>query len=281
VQRQYTGTAGRIENARVAVYLGYAAQRGHALIDRELYLPKSWTGDPARCQAAGIPGHLAFATKPQLARRMIERAVSARVPFAWVAADEAYGDNGPLRTWLEQQHIAHVLAIARRSSRPARKLTALWRMADDGRADCHQDRRFHALVLLATFASLRWGEVTALRRCDLDLDAGTVRVRAAFVERSTDEILLGPPKSRAGRRVVGIPKAIITALRDHLAVFVKPDAGALVFAGAKGGPMRATSTRCRPGRRPCGPSGPRAYMFMIFGTPATPSPRRAAPGSRI
>ena len=91
VQRQYTGTAGRIENAQVAVYLGYAAPRGHALIDRELYLPKSWTGDPARCEAAGIPGHAAFATKPQLASLMIERAVSARVPFAWVAADEAYG----------------------------------------------------------------------------------------------------------------------------------------------------------------------------------------------
>ena len=116
VQRQYTGTAGRIENAQVAVYLGYAAPRGHALIDRELYLPKSWTGDPARCEAAGIPGHAAFATKPQLARLMIERAVSARVPFAWVAADEAYGDNGPLRTWLEAA--AHRLCAGRRARSP-------------------------------------------------------------------------------------------------------------------------------------------------------------------
>ena len=119
VQRPYTGTAGRIENAQVAVYLGCAAPRGHALIDRALSLPKSWTGDPARCEAAGIPGHAAFATKPQLASLMIERAVSARVPFAWVAADEAYGDNGPLRTWLEQQHIAHVLAVARDHRVPA------------------------------------------------------------------------------------------------------------------------------------------------------------------
>ena len=83
------------------------------------YLPKSWTGDPARCEAAGIPGHAAFATKPQLASLMIERAVSARVPFAWVAADEAYGDNGPLRTWLEQHHIAYVLAVARDHRVPA------------------------------------------------------------------------------------------------------------------------------------------------------------------
>ena len=107
-------------SAQVAVRLGYAAPRGHALIDRELYLPKSWTGDPARCEAAGIPGHAAFATKPQVASLMIERAVSARVPFAWVAADEAYGDNGPLRTWLEQQHIAYVLAVARAHRVPRR-----------------------------------------------------------------------------------------------------------------------------------------------------------------
>ena len=72
VQRQYTGTARRIENAQVAVYLGYAARRGHALIDRELYLPRSWTDDPERCQAAGIPEDTKVATKPQLARRMIE-----------------------------------------------------------------------------------------------------------------------------------------------------------------------------------------------------------------
>jgi integrase len=118
---------------------------------------------------------------------------------------------------------------------------ALWKLAGEGRADCKQDGRFRALVLLATFASLRWGEVTALRRCDLDLDAGAVRVRVAFVERSTGEILLGPPKSRAGRRVVGIPAAIIPALQEHLSIFVRPEAAALVFPGAKGGPMRRSN----------------------------------------
>ncbi len=115
---------------------------------------------------------------------------------------------------------------------------ALWQMTDDGRADCNHDRRYLALVLLATFASLRWGEVTALRRCDLDLNTRTVRVRAAFVERSTGEILLGPPKSKAGRRVVGIPQAIIPVLREHLAIFVKDEPGALVFPGVMGGPLR-------------------------------------------
>src|SRR5262250_110516 len=81
VQRQYTGTAGRIENAQVAVWLGYAAPGGHALIDRDLYLPKSWTAAEDRCAAAGIPAGITFATKPQLARKMIGRAVTARVPF--------------------------------------------------------------------------------------------------------------------------------------------------------------------------------------------------------
>ena len=112
VQRQYTGTAGRIENAQVAVYLGYAAPAGHALIDRELYLPQSWTGDPDRCAAAGIPADVTFAPKPQLARRMIQRAVTAGVPFAWTAADEVYGDNGPLRAWLEQGQLRYVLAVS-------------------------------------------------------------------------------------------------------------------------------------------------------------------------
>jgi integrase len=116
--------------------------------------------------------------------------------------------------------------------------SALWKLADDGRADWTQDRRFRALVLLTTFASLRWGEATALRRCDLDLAAGAVRVQVAFVERSTGEILLGPPKSQAGRRTVGIPAAILPALRAHMAVFVKPGPGSLVFPGAKGGPLR-------------------------------------------
>ncbi|MEU7942249.1 tyrosine-type recombinase/integrase [Microbispora bryophytorum] len=122
---------------------------------------------------------------------------------------------------------------------------ALWTMGMDGRADCTQDRRFRALVLLATFASLRWGEVSALRRSDLDLDAGTVRVRAAFVERSTGELVLGPPKSKAGRRTVGIPQAIVPALREHLATYVQDEPGALLFPGAKGGPLRRSGFNTR------------------------------------
>ncbi len=115
---------------------------------------------------------------------------------------------------------------------------ALWKMADDGRADCTHDRRFYALVLLATFASLRWGEATALRRSDLDLTARTVRIRAAYVERSTGEMLLGPPKSKAGRRIVGIPAVIIPDLTQHLAIYVKDEPGALGVPGVLGGPIR-------------------------------------------
>lgn len=115
---------------------------------------------------------------------------------------------------------------------------ALWTMASDDRAECTQDRRFYALVLLATFCSLRWGEVTALRRRDLDLDARTVRIRAAYIERSTGEMLLGPPKSQAGRRIVGVPEAIVPALRAHLAAFAQDEPSALFFPGAKGGPIR-------------------------------------------
>jgi SRSO17 transposase len=113
IQRQYTGTAGRIENSQVAVFLTYAGRDGHALIDRELYLPRSWTCDPARCRAAGIPEGTVFATKPKLARVMIARALDAGVPAAWVAGDEVYGADPGLRADLEQRQVGYVLAVAR------------------------------------------------------------------------------------------------------------------------------------------------------------------------
>lgn len=111
VARQYSGTAGRIENSQVGVFLAYASERGRALIDRELYLPKEWTADRERCAAAAIPDVVDFATKPELAQRMIARTVEAGIPFAWFTADEAYGQVGRLRLWLEEHDIAHVLAV--------------------------------------------------------------------------------------------------------------------------------------------------------------------------
>jgi SRSO17 transposase len=111
VQRQYSGTAGRTENCQVGVLLAYASRYGHALIDRELYLPQSWAGDRDRCRAAGIPEHVEFTTKPRQAQAMISRAAAAGVPFAWVTADEAYGQAKWLQAWLEQQDIWYVMAI--------------------------------------------------------------------------------------------------------------------------------------------------------------------------
>lgn len=112
VQRQYTGTAGRIENAQVAVYLVYAGRRGHAAVDRELYIPRSWTCDPDRCRAAGLDEDTVFATKPELAARMIGRFLDAGHCVGWVAGDEVYGGNPKLRSALEARGTGYVLAVA-------------------------------------------------------------------------------------------------------------------------------------------------------------------------
>jgi len=95
------------------VFLAHASVRGHALIDRELYLPKSWTEDRDRCREAGIADETEFATKPQLAQAMISRAIAAGVPFAWFTADEAYGQAKWLQAWLEEQDVSYVMAIRR------------------------------------------------------------------------------------------------------------------------------------------------------------------------
>jgi SRSO17 transposase len=110
VARQYTGTAGRIESAQVGVFLAYASRHGTAFLDRALYLPEEWTGDPKRCRAAGAPEGTAFATKPALARMMLERAFAAGVPAAWVTGDEVYGSR-ELRRWLEGEKRPYVLAV--------------------------------------------------------------------------------------------------------------------------------------------------------------------------
>ena len=112
VKRQYSGTAGRIENSQVGVFLHYAGCGGAAFIDRQLYLPREWIEDRARCQAAGIPSSVEFQTKPQLAQRMIERALDAGVPCGWVTGDAVYGGDRRLRAWLESREQSFVLAVA-------------------------------------------------------------------------------------------------------------------------------------------------------------------------
>ena len=110
VARQYSGTAGKIENCQIGVFLAYASALGHTLIDRELYLPKEWTDDRQRCQMAGIPEQREFATKPALAREMLQRAREAGLQLAYVTGDSVYGDDHQLRSWLEERKQAYVLA---------------------------------------------------------------------------------------------------------------------------------------------------------------------------
>jgi SRSO17 transposase len=112
VARQYSGTAGRIENCQIGVFLTYASAQGHTLIDRELYLPKEWTDDRERCRRAGIPDERAFATKPELARQMLWRAFEAGVMLAWVSGDSVYGDDRALRGFLEERKQAYALAVS-------------------------------------------------------------------------------------------------------------------------------------------------------------------------
>jgi SRSO17 transposase len=112
VQRQYSGTAGRIENSQVGVFLSCASARGRALIDRRVYLPKSWTSDRPRCTAAGVPADVEFAAKPDLALEMISAAVAAKMPAGWVAGDEVYGDNGAFRAGIAKLGLGYVLAVS-------------------------------------------------------------------------------------------------------------------------------------------------------------------------
>jgi SRSO17 transposase len=111
VQRQYSGTAGRIENCQVGVFLAYASRHGYAFLDRALYLPEPWAADVERRHGVGVPNAVEFRTKPKLGRAMLERALAAGVPCAWVTADSVYGSDATLRRWLEAQALAYVLAV--------------------------------------------------------------------------------------------------------------------------------------------------------------------------
>ena len=111
VKWQYSGTAGKIANCQIGVFLAYGSRYGPALLDRELYLPQEWAEDWERRREAGVPEAVAFRTKAQLAQGMIERAMGAGVPFAWVTGDTVYGNDRRLRRWLEEQGVSYVLAV--------------------------------------------------------------------------------------------------------------------------------------------------------------------------
>ena len=147
VQRQYSGTAGRIENSQIGVFLTYATAHGRVLLDRELYLPQVWADDSERRREGGVPEEVAFRTKPQLALRMLERVAEAGVPFRWVTGDEVYGSDRNLRRWLERADIPHVLAIKRNEK--------LWVLTDKG------PRQVRADQLVSGVAESDWSRCSA------------------------------------------------------------------------------------------------------------------------
>jgi len=112
VKRQYSGTAGRIENCQIGVFLTYASSKGYSPIDRELYMPQEWIDARERCQKAGVPKTVEFKTKPQMALDMIKKATHAEVPYTWVTGDCVYGDYTNLRMWLEQNHKCYVMSVS-------------------------------------------------------------------------------------------------------------------------------------------------------------------------
>ena len=183
VQRQYSGTAGRTENCQIGVFLAYASAHGHALIDRELYLPQSWTDDRDRCRAAGIPDDVEFATKPRLAQAMLERAMDAGVPFAWFTADEVYGQAKYLRRWLEERDVAYVVAIRCSDTFPV--------SGAEQRAD----------ALIAALAARAWQRLSAGRGAHgpREYRLGPDRHPAAASGRPR-ALAAGPPFAAATRR---------------------------------------------------------------------------------
>jgi SRSO17 transposase len=112
VGRMYSGTAGRIENCQIGVFCAYRSAKGQTLVDRELYLPRDWIGDRPRCRAAGIVDEVEFATKPELAQRMLTRTLEAGLPARWVTADEVYGSDSRFRAFLQRQGLSYVVAIS-------------------------------------------------------------------------------------------------------------------------------------------------------------------------
>jgi SRSO17 transposase len=120
VQRQYSGTLGRVDNCQIGTFLAYVtSNRDRVLLDRELYIPQdSWCGDPDRCAEAAIPQDLTFTTRPMQVMAMVERARWSELPFAWCTADEEFGQNPRLRAYLEEVEISYVMAIPKTPSSP-------------------------------------------------------------------------------------------------------------------------------------------------------------------
>ena len=179
VQRQYSGTAGRIENRQVGVFLAYASARGRTLLDRELYLPQVWAEDWERRREAGVPESVSFHTKGQLAQLMLQRAVESGVSFAWVAGDEVYGNDRRLRLWLERLDVPHVLAI--------KSTENLWASTEQGPRQIRADRLV-SQVDVAGWSTFSTGDGA---NQGLRLDHGENTASAGAGQRL---LALGPPQ---------------------------------------------------------------------------------------
>jgi SRSO17 transposase len=160
VKRQYCGRVGKIENCQVGVYLGYIAPGGHALIDRELYLPKDWCADPVRRAKAKIPEMVTFATKPELALRMLERAWAEGLPMHWVVGDSTYGHAPTFREAIAATGRCYVLEIPKSASVQVGGVTA--RSVDSVVASV-PDTAWSRYALNLSEQGLRWSDWTALR----------------------------------------------------------------------------------------------------------------------
>ncbi|HUY75507.1 MAG TPA: IS701 family transposase [Ktedonobacterales bacterium] len=153
VKRQYSGTAGRIANCQIGVFLTYASPRGHVLLDRAVYLPHEWADDQERRHEAGVPNDVAFATKPELARQLLARALDAAVPAAWVTGDSVYGGDRRLRGWLEQREQPFVLAVA--------KDEPLWAVLAGADGQHDQWGQPRADVIAAQASAAEWQRLSA------------------------------------------------------------------------------------------------------------------------
>jgi SRSO17 transposase len=218
VQRQYSGTAGRIENCQIGVFLAYATAQGHTFLDRSLYVPEEWAGNPQRRGAAGVPKELRFATKPVLARQMIERALANGVPARWVSGDSVYGNDGKLRLWLEEHQVAHVLGVSGHHF-----VTIGWKQQKvSAVAAQFLPEDWHRLSAGLGSKGPRWYEWAAVETNSLHEGW----VRWLLVRRSVED-----PKERAYYRVFAPAE---TTLEEMVAVAGKRWAVEECFATAKG-----------------------------------------------
>jgi SRSO17 transposase len=223
VQRQYSGTAGRIENCQIGVFLAYQSAHGHAFLDRSLYVPAEWAEDKSRRRAAGVPEEIRFATKPVLARQMMERALAKGIPARWVSGDSVYGNDGKLRLWLEEHEVAYVLGVSGHHF-----VTIGWQQQKvSAVAAQFSPEDWHRLSAGAGSKGPRWYEWAAVETNSLHEDW----TRWLLVRRSLEN-----PQERAYYRVFA---PMGTTLKEMVAVAGKRSRG--------GGMLCHSERRGRPG----------------------------------